>query len=72
MFEKFLKILDLGDQPEVSIPKITTLKILSHLSNGLRFFDPGENTYPLLVDEGYFTVLSQRLSDAELLVRIKD
>ena len=73
MFENFLKILELRDEKEFSRVKITTLKILCHISMGLQFFDNvNEDLFALIPDEGYYRILNDKLGDAELLIRIRD
>lgn len=73
MFDNFLKILELRDDKDVSVAKITTLKILCHISLGLQFFNNvNEELFALIPDEGYFTILSDKLGDAELLIRVRD
>jgi hypothetical protein len=72
MLQKFVHILELGEGQEVSIAKISTLKILCHISTGITLFNPNQGANPLIADEGYYQILSQSLMNTELLIRIRD
>lgn len=72
MFDKFTKILGMGIDSDSAYAKISTLRILCYVSNGLRFFNSNDNTQPLYSDEGYYTILNQNLNNAELLINIKN
>lgn len=72
MFDKFVDILNMGETVDVSVAKISTLQILCHLSRGLGYFNPEEDAFPLITNEGYYTILRNKLSHPELLIRIRD
>ena len=72
MLDKFVKILTLGNSSSEWLAKMRTLQILCHMSEGLRIFNPEEDAWALIPDEGYYKILYQKLNDAELLIRIRE
>jgi hypothetical protein len=72
MFDKFLKILEMGNSSDTGFAKMQTLQILCHLSNGVKFFSSNERDIGIIQDEGYYIVLTQKLTDIELLIRIRE
>lgn len=71
MFEKFIDILNIGEGQEEANAKISTLRILCHLSSGINFFNPNLPA-PLIADDGFYNILGNNLSNAELLIKIRD
>ena len=73
IFESFSKILDLSEDEDSSLAKVSTLRILWHISTGLvTFYSPNEDLPALIEDDGYYKIINEKLNDVELIIRIRD